>query len=231
MEIWNVDILIRTATSEATHAPILEDTVHRQTRSSSWSRVIGAKRSAFCMAASRNHADQIIHSLKIAGFSCNDLSALFPDSDVTSVFERARSTPTPRKEQPGALARTAWWAARRAGFATIGALAIPGIGPMIAVGPIVAALNGEAVGGVAGRLSGMGIPEIKAKGYEGKIKEGQILISVHTEYSEEIARAKEIFIVVGAQDICATGEASPKDSSAVEYASRPSEAAYSHTRP
>ncbi len=102
---------------------------------------------------------------------------------------------------------------------------------MIAVGPIVAALNGGAVGGVAGRLSGMGLPEIEARCYEGKLKEGQILISVHTENTEEIARAKEIFMETGAQDICATGEASPKDSSAVEYTSRPSEAAYCHTRP
>jgi len=81
------------------------------------------------------------------------------------------------------------------------------------------------VGGIAGGLIGMGIPEFEAKRYERKIKEGNILISAHTENSGEIHQAKVIFEEAGAQDICATGEASPEDSSAVEYASRPSEAA------
>jgi len=106
-------------------------------------------------------------------------------------------------------------------IAGIGALAIPGVGPFIAAGPILAALSGAAVGaavgGIAGGLIGLGIPEIEAKRYEGKIKEGNILISVHTDNSDEIKRAKEIFTNQGAQDICITGEASapdaPKDKS------------------
>ena len=117
-------------------------------------------------------------------------------------------------------------------IAGIGALAIPGVGPFIAAGPIVAALSGvaigAAIGGVAGGLIGLGIPEIEAKRYEGKIKEGNILISVHTDNSEEITRAKAIFTQAGAQDICTTGEsATPKPSKATDRPTRQTEAAYS----
>jgi len=94
----------------------------------------------------------------------------------------------------------------------IGALAIPGVGPFIAAGPIVAALAGAgvgaAVGGLTGALVGMGIPEYEAKRYEGKIKEGNVLISVHSENSDEVTRAKDIFERNGAHDISSTGEES-----------------------
>ena len=94
----------------------------------------------------------------------------------------------------------------------IGSLAIPGLGPFIAAGPIMAALSGAAigaaVGGLTGALVGMGIPELEAKQYEAKLREGNILISVHTETSEERDRAKEIFERGGAHDISSTGEAS-----------------------
>ena len=93
----------------------------------------------------------------------------------------------------------------------IGALAIPGLGPFIAAGPIMAALSGAAagaaIGGISGALIGMGIPEYEAKRYEGKVKDGNILISVHTDDSTERARAKEIFDKAGAEDISYTGEA------------------------
>jgi uncharacterized membrane protein len=94
----------------------------------------------------------------------------------------------------------------------IGALAIPGLGPFIAAGPIMAALagaaSGAAAGGLTGALIGMGIPEYEAKRYEGKVKGGNILLSVHTEDSKERDRAKEIFVKGGAEDISYTGEAS-----------------------
>jgi uncharacterized membrane protein len=94
----------------------------------------------------------------------------------------------------------------------IGSLAIPGVGPFIAAGPIMAALAGAgvgaAVGGLSGALIGMGIPEYEAKQYEGKIKQGNILISVHSENSDEVKRAKEIFERAGAHDISSTGEES-----------------------
>jgi hypothetical protein len=96
-------------------------------------------------------------------------------------------------------------------LAGIGALAIPGLGPFIAAGPIIAALSGGAigagVGGLTGALVGLGIPEYEAKRYEGKVKEGGILISVHSESSDETSRAKNIFKEEGAHDISSTGEA------------------------
>ncbi len=91
--------------------------------------------------------------------------------------------------------------------AGIGASAIPGVGPFIAAGPIIAALSGATVGGIAGGLVGMGIPEIEAKRYEGKVNLGNILISVHTANSDQIALAKDIFSRNEAQDICTIGEA------------------------
>ena len=96
-------------------------------------------------------------------------------------------------------------------LAGIGALAIPGLGPFIAAGPIMAALAGAgvggAVGGLTGALVGMGIPEYEAKRYEGRVKDGGILLSVHSDSSEETKRAKEILERTGAQDISSTGEA------------------------
>jgi hypothetical protein len=97
-------------------------------------------------------------------------------------------------------------------LAGIGALAIPGLGPFIAAGPIMAALAGAgvggAVGGITGALIGMGIPEYEAKRYEGRVKDGGILLSVHSDNSDWTKRAKEILEHTGAQDISSTGEAS-----------------------
>jgi hypothetical protein len=97
-------------------------------------------------------------------------------------------------------------------LAGIGALAIPGVGPLIAAGPIMGALAGlgvgGAVGGLVGALVGMGIPEYEAKRYEGRIKEGGILLSVHCNTSEEVSRAKEILKQTGAEDIASAGEKS-----------------------
>jgi hypothetical protein len=226
---WNVEVRTQTASAEASQAPMFNGSVQEKTPSSYWSLIIGAKKSIFCTANSRNHADQIIHRLKMAGIPSSDLSALFPDNEITYGCQHEKGTPKRRGEQPGVLARTAWWAARRVGFATIGALAIPGVGSFIAAGPIIAALSGAAVsaagGGIAGGLIGMGIPEVEARRYEAKIKHGEILISVHTENSGEIDQAKLIFQETGAQNIWAMGEASMMDSLASECASRPGESA------
>ena len=175
-----------------------------------------SKKSVFCIATSRDQADRIVDSLKNSNFSNNDISALFPDKGTTRDFAHEKSTKAPEGAITGAgtggvVGGALGW------IAGIGALAIPGVGPFIAAGPIIAALSGAAigatVGGIAGGLIGLGIPEIEAKRYEGKIKEGNILISVHTENSDEIHRAKEIFTKAGAQDICTTGEATaPKPS-------------------
>ena len=184
-----------------------------------------SKKSVFCIATSRDQADRIVDTLKSANFSNNDISVLFPDKTTTRDFAHEKSTKAPEGAVTGAgtggvIGGALGW------VAGIGALAIPGVGPFIAAGPIIAALSGAAVGaavgGIAGGLIGLGIPEIEAKRYEGKVKAGNLLISVHTEDSKEIARAKDIFTKAGAQDICTTGEAStPKDSKAAHRPSHP----------
>jgi hypothetical protein len=170
-----------------------------------------SKKSVFCIAPSREQADRIVEQLKTANFSSNDISVLFPDKETTRDFAHEKNTKAPEGTAAGAgtgglIGGALGW------VAGIGALAIPGVGPFIAAGPILAALSGAAigasVGGIAGGLIGLGIPELEAKRYEGKVKEGNILISVHTENGEEITRAKEIFTRAGAHDICTTGEAS-----------------------
>ncbi len=183
-----------------------------------------SKKSVFCIANSRSQADLIVDQLKFANFSNNDISVLFPDKDTTRDFAHEKNTKAPEGIATGAgtggvLGGALGW------VAGIGALAIPGVGPFIAAGPIIAALSGAAVGaavgGIAGGLIGLGIPEIEAKRYEGKVKEGNLLLSVHTENSDEIKLAKDIFTKAGAQDICTTGEAStPKDAKADARASR-----------
>lgn len=178
-----------------------------------------SKKSVFCIATSRDQADQIVDHLKNANFSNNDISALFSDKDTSHDFAHEMNTKAPEGAVTGAGAGAAIGGAL-GWIAGIGALAIPGFGPFIAAGPIMAALSGTAigatVGGIAGGLVGLGIPEIEARRYEGKLKEGNILISVHTENSEEITRAKDIFTKVGAQDICTTGESSTPDAHAVK---------------
>lgn len=168
--------------------------------------------SVFAIANSETQATNIISRLKTAGFSGNDISVLFPDKTGSRDFAHEHNTKAPEGATAGAsagglLGGTLGW------LAGIGALAIPGLGPFIAAGPIVAALSGAAVGaavgGLTGALVGMGIPEYEAKRYEGKIRDGNILISVHTEDRDEARRAREIFEQEGAEDINSTGEASP----------------------
>ena len=147
-----------------------------------------------------------------------------------------RRTQKLRKARSPALARVVSSAERWVGSPGLAHWPFRELAPFIAAGPIVAALSGAAVGaavgGIAGGLIGLGIPEIEAKRYEGKVKAGNLLISVHTENSEEISRAKDIFTKAGAQDICTTGEAStPKDSKATERGSRPVEDKFAGTRP
>src|SRR3984885_5235731 len=183
-----------------------------------------SKKSVFCIATSRGQAERIVDQLKSANFSNNDISVLFPDKGTTRDFAHEKHTKAPEGAVTGAgtggvIGGALGW------IAGIGALAIPGVGPFIAAGPIMAALSGAAIGaaagGIAGGLIGLGIPELEAKRYEGKIKEGNILISVHAESSDEISRAKEIFKNAGAEDICTTGESSaPKEKAAPPVSTR-----------
>src|SRR6186713_2021426 len=142
--------------------------------------------SVCCIANSEEQAIEIVYSLKAGGFSRNDISVLFPDRSGTRDFAHEQHTKAPEGAATGGvtggvLGGALGW------LAGIGALAIPGVGPFIAAGPIMAALGGAAVGGavggIAGALVGLGIPEYEAKRYETKIKSGNILISVHTENS------------------------------------------------
>ncbi|MDZ4401759.1 hypothetical protein [Prosthecobacter sp.] len=171
-------------------------------------------KSVFCIATSRTQADQIVDQLKAADFSNNDISALFADTHTSHDFAHEKHTKAPEGAVTGAgtggvIGGALGW------IAGIGVLAIPGFGPFIAAGPIMAALSGAAigaaVGGITGGLIGLGIPEFEARRYEGKLKDGNILISVHTESSEEITQAEDIFTRAGAQDICTTGETTAPD--------------------
>ena len=167
-------------------------------------------KSVLCITKTDTQAVAIVDRLKTAGFSSNDISVLFPDKAGTKDFAHEQHTKAPEGAATGAgtggvLGGALGW------LVGIGALAIPGLGPFIAAGPILAALSGAAagaaLGGVTGALIGMGIPEYEAKRYEGKIKEGNVLISVHAQDSTERDRAKTIFEQAGAEDISSTEEA------------------------
>jgi hypothetical protein len=163
----------------------------------------------FCIAKSELQAAEIVDDLKLAGFSGNDISVLLPDKGGTRDFAHEKNTKAPEGAATGAAAGGVLGGAF-GWLAGIGALAIPGLGPFIAAGPIMAALGGAAVGaaagGFTGALVGMGIPEYEAKQYEGKIRKGNILLSVHTDDRREKNRAKEIFERNHAEDIASTGE-------------------------
>src|SRR5690349_18174619 len=168
-------------------------------------------RSVICIAKSESQAINIASQLKAAGFSQNDISVLFPDRTGTRDFAHEQNTKMPEGAAAGASAGGAIGAGL-GWLVGIGTLAIPGLGPFIAAGPIMAALSGAAagaaLGGVTGALIGMGIPEMEAKQYEGKIKGGNILLSVHVEDGDMQSRAKKILERHGATDIVSTGEES-----------------------
>jgi len=151
--------------------------------------------------------ENAVDALQAAGFRNTDISVLFPENVGTKDFAVKKGTKAPEGAATGAgtgavIGGGLGW------LAGIGALAIPGVGPFIAAGPIVAALAGAGVGGITGALVGMGIPEYEAKLYEGRVKEGGILLSVHSDSSDWTKRAKEILERTSAQDISSTGEAS-----------------------
>ena len=163
----------------------------------------------FCIAKSELQAIDIVDGLKASGFSSGDVSVLFPDKGASRDFAHERKTKAPEGATAGAstggvLGGALGW------LAGIGALAIPGIGPFIAAGPIVAALAGAgaagAVGGITGALIGYGVPEYEAKRYEGRIRSGGILLSVHADSAEWAKRASELLTQTGGQDISSASE-------------------------
>jgi len=164
-----------------------------------------------------------VDTLKAAGFSNRDISVLFPQSAGSKGFAHEKGTKAPEGATAGAgtgvvLGGALGW------LLGVGALAIPGLGPFIAAGPIMAALAGAgvggAVGGIAGALIGMGIPEYEAKRYEGRVKDGGILLSVHCDSSEWTKRAKQVLERTGAQDVASSGEASSDDAVADRHLPR-----------
>ncbi|QBB70152.1 hypothetical protein ELE36_07110 [Pseudolysobacter antarcticus] len=171
------------------------------------------KASVYCTAKTVSQAELIVERLKGAGFTNNDISALLPDKRGTKDFAHEHNTKAPEGATAGGIAGLGVGAAL-GWLAGIGSLAIPGVGPFIAAGPIMAALGGAAVGtaagGVIGALVGMGIPEFEAKRYDAKIREGNILISVHTEDGKQRDLAKDIFKHAQADDISTGSEASAK---------------------
>jgi hypothetical protein len=173
----------------------------------------------FGLYPDRASVDSGVDALKAAGFSNNDVSVLLPETKGTKEFAHEKNTKAPEGATTGAgtgaiLGGGLGW------LIGIGALAIPGLGPFIAAGPIVATLAGVglggAVGGLTGGLIGMGIPEFEAKRYEGRVKQGGIFLSVHSDTSEAVKRAKEILERTGAQDISSTGEASGHQKTATD---------------
>ena len=168
------------------------------------------KMAIFCIANTEFQAQNIVEQLKVVGFASDDISALFPDRQGSHDFAYEHNTKAPEGAATGAatgglIGGTLGW------LAGIGTLALPGIGPFIAAGPLLAALGGvaagAAVGGLTGALIGLGLPEFEAKRFEGKIRHGNILISVHAEDAAHLERARKVFEAADAHDITSAAEA------------------------
>src|SRR4051794_1107132 len=169
----------------------------------------GKNTAAFGIYRDRISVDNAVDTLRAAEFRNTDISVLFPENEGTKDFAVAKQTKGPEGTTRGA-ASGGVMGGGLGWLAGIGALAIPGLGPLIAAGPIVAALAGAGaggvVGGITGALVGMGIPEYEAKRYEGRVKDGGILLSVHCDDSKWTKRAKQILEETGADDVSSTGE-------------------------
>jgi hypothetical protein len=170
----------------------------------------GKNTAVFGIYPNRTSVDNAVDALKAADFRNADISVLFPENSGSKDFAHEKNTKAPEGTATGA-GTGALVGGGLGWLVGIGALAIPGLGPFIAAGPIMAALAGAgvggAVGGLTGALIGMGIPEYEAKRYEGRVKDGGILLSVHSDDSAWTKKAKEILAQTGAQDISSTGEA------------------------
>ena len=180
----------------------------------------GKNTAVFGIYPTRVGVEGAVDTLKAAGFRNSDISVLFPENTGTKDFAHEKNTKAPEGAATGAgtgalLGGGLGW------LVGIGALAIPGLGPFIAAGPIVAALAGAgaggAIGGLTGALIGMGIPEYEAKRYEGRVKDGGILLSVHSDDSQWTKKAKEILERTGAEDVSSTGEAAGEKHDSTQF--------------
>ena len=169
----------------------------------------GRNTAAFGIYATNGAVELAISVLREAGFRNTDISMLVPQNAGTKDFAHQKNTKAPEGATTGVAAGAALGSAM-GWLAGIGALAIPGLGPFISAGPIMAALAGGAVGGlvggITGALIGLGIPEYEAKRYEGLIRKGSILLSVHSDDSVRTRRAKEILERTGAEDVASASE-------------------------
>ena len=166
-------------------------------------------KAVFCTVKTKSQASAIVDRLKASGFSASDISVLAPDREGTREFAIDNETKAPE----GAVAGAGTGAIVGGGLGWlvgIGALAIPGVGPLIAAGPILAAITGAAVGGsvggVTGALVGLGIPEYEAKRYEGHVQGGNCLISVHSENAQQCDLARKIFETSSGENVSTSGE-------------------------
>jgi hypothetical protein len=171
----------------------------------------GKNTAAFAIFPTRAAAESAVDQLVAAGFSQQDISALMADNAGSRDFAAEKNTKAPEGTTTGATVGGV--VGGTVGLlAGLGALAIPGVGPLIAAGPIMGALAGlgagGALGGLVGALVGLGIPEYEAKRYEGRVKDGGILLSVHCDSSEEVSRAKDILKQAGGEDVASAGEKS-----------------------
>ena len=168
------------------------------------------KKAIMCIVRTTPQAENVVEQLQKAGFADKDISVLFPDTGGSHDFAHEHHTKAPEGAMAGAAGGGV--VGGTVGLlAGLGLLVIPGLGPLLAAGPILAALSGAAVGaagaGVVGGLIGMGVPEIEAKQYEGKINSGNILISAHADSAERMKHAERVFKAADAEDIVRIGEA------------------------
>lgn len=169
----------------------------------------GKNTAVFGVYPSHERADAAVEALRANGFRSTDISVLMPQNVGSKAFGHEKGTKSAEGTVVGGgtgavLGGALGW------LASIGVLAIPGAGPFIAAGPIVAALAGMgaggAVGGTTGALIGLGIPEYQAKRYEGQMRRGGILLSVHADDQEWVSKGKQTLEQTGAEDIASTGE-------------------------
>ncbi len=184
------------------------------------------QKAVFGIATAGAQAERIVVELRSAGFTSEDISVLLPDKTMLRDFGHEKHTKAPEGAATGAgtgavVGGGLGW------LIGVGSIAIPGLGPFLAAGPIISALAGAAVGaavgGVSGALVGLGVPEFEAKQYESKLREGNILISVHTQTAAQRSRASEILVANHAHDISTVREAAPRPPAAIA-AARPREA-------
>ena len=171
---------------------------------------MAANTAVYGLYKNRLSVEEAVDALKRGSFRNTDISVLFPENQGSKDFAVEKETKAPEGAVTGAgsgavLGGALGW------LAGIGLLAIPGVGPFVAAGPIMATLAGVGVGGavgtIVGALVGMGMPEYEAKRYEGRIRQGGILLSVHCESSEWVKKAKELLTNSGAEDVASAGEA------------------------